>query len=290
MPAPAEVIDGVIRACQLAVDANRRTPTRQGNVIVLADDVMFTADVHGQRLNFNKLCRLADLVSHPRRHLVLQEVCHGGPPYPNGWGCMSHLLLEDVIQLKLQFPQQVHFLLSNHELAEVIDHPIAKGGRILNLQFRAGMQEIYGAAAETVRAAYCEFIASCPLAVRAANGLFACHGSPAEVDQDGLNLEVFQRPLTMEDFRQGGAAFRIVWGRDFRAENAEAFAKLVEAEVLIHGHEPCSRGFRVPNSRQLILDCSGPRACYLLLPMREPQRHAEVIRRVLRLYENRHSK
>jgi hypothetical protein len=288
MVASPEVVTHVVRVYQQAAEANRRTPVRQGNLIVLsadtAEDVLITTDLHGQRLNFKRLCRLADLAGHPRRHLVLQEVCHGGPRYPSGWGCMSHLLLEDVARLKADYPERVHFLLSNHELAELIDHPIAKAGRMLNMQFRAGLQEMFGAAAQEVRDALVEFLATCPLAVRLTSGVFICHGSPAAVDTKGFDTGVFQRPLTTADYRAGGGAFQMVWGRDFRPENAEALARLFESDVLIHGHEPCSRGVLAPNVRQIILDCSGPNASFLLLPVGEKLTHSQILQRVQRLY------
>jgi hypothetical protein len=288
MVASPEVVARVVQICRQAAQANRQTAARRGNLIVLspdvADDVMITTDLHGQRLNFLKLCRIADLAAHPRRHLVLQEVCHGGPRYPSGWGCMSHLLLEDVARLKADHPDRVHFLLSNHELAELTDHPIAKAGRMLNLQFRAGLQELYGDSAQTVRAALVEFLGTCPLGVRLTTGVFVCHGSPSSVDRRGFDTGVFHRPLADEDFRTGGGAFQVVWGRDFRPENAEAFAKLVDSDVLIHGHEPCSRGVRVPNERQIILDCSGRNASYLLLPTKEKLTQGQIVQRVQRLY------
>lgn len=288
MVASPEVIAQVIRQYREAAAANLQTAARRGNLIVLspdvADDVMLTADLHGQRLNFNKLCRLADLAAHPRRHLIMQEVCHGGPRYPTGWGCMSHLMLEDVARLKNEFPERFHFLLSNHELAELTDHPIAKAGRMLNLQFRAGLQEMYGPESLQIREAFVEFLATCPLGVRLTNGVFICHGSPTAVDRKCFDASVFQRPLAIEDYGVGGGVFQIVWGRDFRAENAAALAKLVEAQVLVHGHEPCARGARAPNGQQIILDCSGPNASYLIVPVGEQFTHAQLMQRVQRLH------
>lgn len=288
MVASSETIDLVVTTYLQAAEANRDTPTRDGNVVSLAedvaDDVMITGDLHGQRLHFNKLCRIADLESKPRRHLVLQEVCHGGPVYPSSSGCMSHLLLEDVARLKVEYRGRFHFLLSNHELAEVNDFPIAKGGQMLNLQFRAGLKKMYGDAMGRVRNALVEFLATCPLSVRLASGVFVSHGVPEGVDQDGFDTDVFRRRLMKDDLSTGGAAFRLVWGRDFRHENAEAFAQLVGANVLIHGHEPCADGFATPNDRQIILDCAGLNACYLIVPAGGTITHAQVTARIQRLH------
>ena len=58
------------------------------------------------------------------------------------------------------------------------------------LEFRAGLQEMYGAAAQDVRDAFVEFLGTCPLAVRLANGVFVCHGSPAVPESSGSNTNV----------------------------------------------------------------------------------------------------
>ena len=142
MPVTPDCVREVLDVCGQAAEANRSCPARRGNVVALspdnAEDVMIVADLHGNRLNFEKLLRIADLDDNPRRHLVMQEVCHGGPEYPGeGGGCMSHLLLEDCIRLKTEYPERFHFLLSNHELAELGDFPICKSRKMLNLMFRS---------------------------------------------------------------------------------------------------------------------------------------------------------
>ena len=288
MVAPSEIAHRVVEMFRQAAEANLATPAREGNVVFLsaaqADDVMIAGDLHGHRLNFHRLRRIADMASHPRRHLVLQEVCHGGPTYPSHHGCMSHLLLEDMAALKVRYPERFHFLMSNHEMAEVNDHLIAKGGRMLNMQFRAGLLEMYGEEADQVRDALVAFLSTCPLAVRMENGVFICHSIPQFVDERGFDAEIFSRALAPEDLQPEGAAFCLVWGRDFRPENAEAFARQIGADVLIHGHEPSAEGFSIPNDRQIILDCTGSRAAYVILPTDEKLRHSDVVRRIQALH------
>src|SRR5262249_9222601 len=156
-----------------------------------------------------------------------------------------------------EYPDRVHFLMSNHELSEMIDYPIVKGRRMLNLLFRCGLQERFGAAAELIRQAYLPFLRSCPLAVRLPGGVFICHSLPEAVDRGGFDATIFERPLENADFQEHGPVFQLVWGRDYRSENADAFADLVQAKTIINGHEPCPEGFRVPNPHQIILDCCG---------------------------------
>lgn len=287
MVATIQYIENVIATCAQATDANLHTPHRSGNVVELtaenAEDVMITADLHGNRRNFNAIKKIADLKGHPRRHLVLQEVCHGGPTYPANGGCMSHGMLEDVAKLKAEFPDRVHFLLSNHEMAELTDFPILKSKKVLNLMFRMGMQQMYGPATEKVREAYLGFLRSCPLGVRLSSGVFVCHSLPEKADSSGYCAEFFHRPLEPIDYQEHSDLFRTLWGRDYRPENARAFTELVGATVLISGHEPCPDGYSVPNEYQVILDCCGEKACYLILPVDQPLSHAQIVERVERL-------
>ena len=287
MAATSEYIDGVIDTFRRAAEANENTPGREGNVVTIthemADEVMITADLHGHRRNFNSIKKVADLGRRPRRHLILQEVCHGGPTYSSNGGCMSHAMLEDVAKLKAMYSDRVHFLMSNHELAELTDYPIIKAKKMLNLMFRLGMQEMYASAAERVREAYNEFIRTCPLAVRLPGDIFVCHSLPDRCDNRSFDRSIFSRPLEPTDLIEHGDVFDLLWGRDYRVENARAFAKMVTAKVLIHGHEPCPDGYSAPNDLQIILDCCGDPGCYLIVPTDRELNHADLVSRIERL-------
>ncbi len=287
MVAKIEYIEKIIATYGQAAEANRQTPLREGNLVVIsaedADDVMITADLHGNRPNFNAIKKIAGLDSHPRRHLILQEVCHGGPAYPTSGGCMSHTMLEDVAKMKVAYSERVHFIMSNHELAEMIDYPIVKGEKMLNLQFRYGLQEMYGPATEKVREASLAFIRTSPLAVRLPGDVMVCHSVPEKLEEIDFDTTIFKRELELADFEQGSSLFQMVWGRDYREENAQRFAKLVGARVLIHGHDPCPEGFKAPNDVQIILDCCTKPASYVILPTGEELSHAQIVERIERL-------
>jgi hypothetical protein len=289
MVAPIEYIEDVIATYGKAAEINLSTPGRDGNVVVLApdlaDEVMITGDLHGHRDNFNTIRATAALGENPGRHLILQEVCHGGPTYPSNGGCMSHTLLEDVARLIVEYPGRVHFVLGNHELAELTDYPIQKNKQMLNLLFRLGLQHTYGPATEKVREAYFPFLRSCPLAVRLPGGVFISHSAPDNVDERPFDTSIFTRDLQPREYHERMGVFELVWGRDYREENAEAFAELVGASVLIHGHEPCSEGYNAVNGTQLILDCCGEKACYVILPTAVNEwTQADIVDRVERLH------
>jgi hypothetical protein len=287
MVASNQYVEEIVAVFAQATQANLLTSTRQGNVVVLAaesaDEVMITGDLHGHRRNFNRIKKIAALDKHPRRHLVLQEVCHGGPIYLQNAGCMSHTILEDVAILKTKFPEQVHFILGNHELAELTDFPIQKNKQLLNALFRMGLQQMYGEATEKIREAYLPFLQSCPLAVSLPYGVFISHSIPESADMQEFDPEIFNREISYSEFFEQSSIFQMVWGRDYSQENAQAFADLVGARILITGHEPCLEGFHAPNDLQIVLDCCSDAASYLMLPTDEELSHAEIIRRVRKL-------
>jgi hypothetical protein len=287
MVASIAYIERVIATYGEATKANLATPGRVGQVIELTPDlageVMITGDLHGHRRNFNAIRKKADLDAHPRRHLILQEVCHGGPTYPENGGCMSHLMLEDVAKLKVRYPQRVHFLLGNHELAELTDYPIQKNKQMLNLMFRFGLQQMFGPATEKVREAMAPFLRSCPLAVRLPGGIFISHSLPENCDTQRFDTGIFGGGLDSSAYYERGEIFNLVWGRDYREANAHAFAALVDAKVLINGHEPCPEGYDTPNDMQIILDCCGDKATCVILPTDREFTCQEIVDRIERL-------
>jgi hypothetical protein len=288
MTASTEQVERTIACFRQATEANRATPSRQGNLVLLgpeqADEVLLTGDLHGNRDNFELLLAAADLEHFPRRHLVLQEVCHGGPTYPDSSGCMSHTLLEDVAALKVRYPERVHFLLGNHELAELANFPIQKNHKMLNIVFRIGLERTYGEAADLVHQAYLPFLESCPLAVRLANGLFVSHSIPERVDQYGFDTSVFDRPIESWEYFERGPVFELLWGRDYREVNARAFAELVGSRLLVNGHEPSAAGHSSPNPLQIILDCCGQQPGWLLLRTDRDYTRAELLEQIRTLH------
>ncbi|MDO4569411.1 MAG: metallophosphoesterase [Planctomycetia bacterium] len=256
-----------------ATEMNNQTVAREGNIVFLnlenAQDVFLTGDLHGNVDNFAEIVARADLENHPRRHLVFQEICHGGPSYPNGGGDRSHSVLESVAEMKVRYPQRVHHIMSNHELAELTDYPIQKSRQLLNFSFACGLRYCYGHKAEEVRLAMLGYLESCPLAVKIADHIFFSHSIPDALDVEDRVFDetIFYRALDPgSDFLRDGSVYRLVWGRDYRQKNADIFADMVNADILVCGHDPCPDGFKFPNSRQVVIDCCGPSAFCMLIP------------------------
>ena len=249
-----------------AADANRSTPGRRGQIVEVAEggDMLVTGDLHGNRPNWNWILRRAKLDENPERHLLIQEVVHGGPAYPNG-GCMSHTMLEDVARMKTRFPERFHFILGNHELSELTGYPIMKRGSMLNFLFRLGVESAYESRAEDVMKAYHTFIQSLPYAVKLPNGVMIVHTVPSAKVMPRFNFQVYHRAAKPHELQKDGAVFELTWGRDYDEANIDRFVRTMGAKVLIGGHEPCQDGFATPNRRQVILDCcKKPATCVML--------------------------
>ncbi len=162
VPNPQRLLATLIQAEQ----AFRSTPGRAGFVVSLPADaeVLIAGDLHGNLDNFRHVLQAADLGHNPRRHLVLQEVVHGPFRYAGG-GDKSHQLLDVIAALKCQYPQRVHYLLGNHELAQWQCQRIGKGDVDQNQVFIDGVREAYGADAEAIYGAYLKLFAAANLAV-----------------------------------------------------------------------------------------------------------------------------
>lgn len=275
MPDPQRLLQTLTKAKQ-AVQA---TPGRRARLVRLeeAGDVFVTGDMHGSVENFRLALQKAELAKFPRRHFVLQELIHGPFRYPAG-GDKSHQLLDLFAALKCQYPQRVHMLLGNHEVAQWTGQEIAKGDDNYNDLFRAGVGTAYGAQADAIYAAYLSLFDVLPLALRTANRVFLSHSLPSALRLPAFDPALLERDLYVAaDFRPGGPLHALVWGRDPRPETAAAFLQKVDADFLITGHIPCEKGFEAPNDRQLIVDSMGTPACYCLFPADRPLTQPELL-------------
>jgi len=252
----------VLRA---AAAANGSTPGRRGSLIDLQDaaEVMVAGDMHGNRANFKRLVRRAGLDRYPKRHLVIQELVHGGPRTSTG-GDRSYLLVERACQLKVQYPERVHILLGNHELAEWTSRRIGKRGEDMNLMFRMGLATAFGSGAYEVDAALKVYYASLPVVIRTSNRVGLSHSVPPPGSLKNTPLGALAHRATDGQLRIGGLIHSICWSRGYTQRRADRFAEWLDVDLLVTGHEPSPDGWSCPNRRQLIVDCCRSPAAYVL--------------------------
>jgi hypothetical protein len=254
-----------------AILAFRDQPGRRGRLVDAdCDEVLVAGDMHGHVENFRRLLKRADLVAHPRRWLVVQELIHGPFRYPTG-GDKSHQLVDLVCALKVQFPHQVHYLLGNHELAQLTGRKVLKGDDDYNECFERGVSDCYGGRGGELYELYLALFRIIPIAIRTVNRTFVSHSLPSAGQMVDFDAESLTRePTRDDDLAPGGSLYSLVWGRDVREETAAAFLKRVDADRLVSGHVPCDAGFDRPSPAHVILDSQGDPAACCLLPASRP--------------------
>ncbi len=234
-------------ACQALGEAAsliRQDPIRNGSLLTFgsAGQLVMTGDLHGHVRNFEKLQRFCALERSPGRVVILHELIHLEPDAA-GIPDTSIDLLVRAAAWKCEFPDNIFFLQSNHELSQLCGHEISKGGRYVLADFERGVELRYGAQATEVMEAVHDYIASLPLAARLANGIFLSHSLPDAFYVDHFDLSVFHREPTGPDMAPGGPAYALVWGRFQSPEVVETFARRLGVDLFIVGHMPQETGY-----------------------------------------------
>jgi len=236
-------------ACELLRDAAqliREDPNRRGSLLSfgLAGQLVMTGDLHGNQRNFEKLQRFCNLEANPGRSVILHELMHEEITAADQVDRSIDLLLR-AAAWKCEFPDNVFFLQSNHELAQLRGQEITKAGRSVLYDFERGVALRFGAKTPEVLAAVNEYVAALPLAARTGNGLFLCHSLPDPLLLENFDLSIFEREPRAVDLEPGGAAYSLVWGRFHAAEAVERFARRLNVDAIIVGHTPQDTGYAV---------------------------------------------
>jgi len=247
--------DQVVDSFGAATEENQAETARHQQIVELPaeGELWITGDIHDHQRNFDRIIETADLASHRSRHLILHELIHGDRFDARG-ADGSWEILYRAAELKCDFPNQVHFLMANHDLAQIFGEGIMKAGMSVCEAFNSGIRRDFKSRFGLVNASVTEFLLSLPLAVRTASGLFICHSLPMDAQIDTFDYGVFSRPLTGADFlRKNGAVYQLVWGRNITPAGAQRFAEKVGAQILITGHQPQESGFYVNGENHLII-------------------------------------
>jgi hypothetical protein len=238
-----------------AAAANLDCPLRKGSTVHLPRKgrLLITGDLHDNGRNLQRIIKLAALHESADNYLILHEIIHG-PHLVNGRD-LSVRTLARVAELKLKYPNQVHILLANHELSQIAGAGISKDGLNVCEAFNAGIDFIYGDAADKIRAGIDRYVRSLNLAVRCDNGLFISHSLPGFRKLENFDPAVIDRELTDADLQSGGSAYDMVWGRHHSQELADQLAARWGVKVFIMGHQPTDEGYQVQGTSMLILAC-----------------------------------
>lgn len=245
--------DTVIQLFENAAIANESSSRREGACIRLEGQgrLMMTGDLHDHGTNLLKILKLSQLSQSDSNHVILHEMVHG-PHRINGCD-LSVRTLARVAAVKRSFPDQVHLLHSNHDLAQLMGQPISKDGVSMIDAFNDGVDFIFGHAADDVRAALGRFIHSFALAVRCGNGIFCSHSLPGPRRMAHFDLQIVERTLRNEDLESGGSAHLMVWGRNHHDALAKQLGDAWQAKVFVIGHQPAEMGYATEGGSILIL-------------------------------------
>lgn len=247
--------DRVIETLQTAAEENLMSPLRRFQVVQLPDhgELWMSGDLHDHRRNFEKFIRAADLGNHRNRHIILHELIHGDRFEADGSEGSWHMLYQ-AAELKCDFSGQVHFLLANHDLAQIHGEGIMKAGLSVCEAFSLGVKKAFGDEAVKVEIAMKEFFLSLPLAVRAPNGIFCCHSLPNDAQIETFDYTVFDRELTGADYaRRTGPVYQLIWGRGVTPGGVALFAEEMQADIILTGHQPQEDGYNVNGPQHMII-------------------------------------
>jgi len=276
--------EAVCGALQGAAEANYAAAGRSGCVVDLPREgrMLITGDLHDHRGNFEAILKLARLDAAGDRHLVVQEVIHSDHLI-NGMD-LSYRVMAKLAALIVAHPNRVHYLLSNHELAQARGEGIMKDGGNQIEAFDRGLEYVFGDAAEEVRDAVMEFVWSMPLAVRCANGVFCSHSLPPARRSATFDKSVLERELTGPDFESpGGDAYQMLWGRRITQEWADELAAAWGVKWFVLGHEKAEYGWLERGETMLTLNSDHEHGVALPIDLSRDYERDELFEAILPL-------
>lgn len=244
-----------IQLLEAGIAANERDKFRKANLVTLPDrgDLVITGDIHGHRRNFERVLSYSNLEKNPDRHLILQEIIHGGDEDAQG-GCLSFELLADAVKLKVAFPDRVHLILANHDTAFINNSDVMKGGKEMNASMREALKRKYGAKMKAVESAIERFLFTQPLAVKTQNRIWMSHSLPADRMADKFDFGIFNRNLKVSDIVRPNSAYLLTWGRNQSDEKLAFYSEKLDVDLFVLGHQVQETGWMSNNKNLIILD------------------------------------
>ncbi len=263
---PQTIVDLLNKGKQ-ACSANR---FRRGNLIHLPAEgsLIITGDIHGHRRNLERIVTFADLLNNPDRHVVLQEIIHGGPEDSKG-GCLSYRLLFDAVRYKLSFPDQVHIIMGNHDTTFINSSQVMKNGKEMNRSMNLAMDREFQQAGADIKLAMRQFLLSQPLAVRCDNRIWLSHSLPGDLYVDKFDQQILQKQLEIGDCKKPGSAYLLTWGRRHSQALLDKMAKLFDVDTFILGHQPQQQGWSQAGKNLIIIASNHNHGCLLPINLTE---------------------
>jgi hypothetical protein len=256
----------IIDLLELGTEANNADDFRRGNLIHLPSEgeLVVTGDLHGHCRNFERIVTYADLQNNPDRHVVLQEIIHGGPEDSQG-GCLSYRLLFDAVRYKLSFPNRVHIVIGNHDTAFINNSEVMKMGKEMNRAFRLALDREFGRAGADVELAIKQLLFSQPLAIKCANRIWISHSLPSDRHIKKFDPKILDKQLNINDVVRPGSVYLLTWGRKHSQELLDKLAESFDIDTFILGHQPQEKGWCKAGDNLLIIASDHDHGCLLTI-------------------------
>ncbi len=222
-------------------------------------------------------------------HITLHELIHGDR-LVNGLD-YSYRVLTRVAAMKAAFPERVHVLLANHEIAQLSGTAVAKEGVRCNEAFDEALDAAFGDRSGEVRSSLNAFLTSLPLAVRFRcseldQDVLCAHSLPAPEMMSSFDLGALDRDLTPEDFtKRTGAARAMTWGRGHTPEQIADLSRRWNVRLFVLGHEKAEEGFTVVSPEAIVLNSDHERGVYARMDLTQAQSARDVAEECVRLSE-----
>lgn len=186
-------------------------------------------------------------------------------------------MLLKAIELQRRFPGRVHFLLANHDMAQVQHTAIMKDGYDLTDRFTRYIQLRFKSDAATVEGLFRNFVYSMPLAAITVTGIFLSHSLPTERDLATFDPTLLRRPLTDADYARNGSVFNLIWGRNQSQQVLETLSRTWWADIFVCGHQSFDAGSHVIGDRMLILDSSHNHGTFLRIDLAKQYTFSDLV-------------
>lgn len=294
--------ESVIRALNAGASANRSASCRRGSIdeVSAPGKLIATGDLHDNPVNFAKLVKQAGMTlnepgitddsdattlqpSSDVAHLTLHEIIHSDR-LVNGMD-MSYRALARVADLKARYPEHVHTLLGNHELAQLMNAGVLKDGVRCVDVYNDAVDFIFGDDAPAVKAASDDFIKSMPIAleIHTPRGTILCaHSVPPAAAMARFDAGILRRDLNDDDYQpRTGSAYLMTWGRGYDAEGLEDLVERWGVYLFLLGHEKAEDGVKFVAPNAIILASDHDRGTFLPLDLSNPPTPEEAMRRVV---------
>lgn len=267
----------VVSIFDQAARLNLESPLRAGSVVTLPDHgrLLMTGDLHDNTPNLRRILAAAALDNSPDNHVILHEVVHG--PHRINNRDFSVRTLARVASLKIRYPNQVHILQANHELAQFHGGGIIKNGNDVCQAFTDGVEFIYRDNADAVTEAMQRYIRSLLLAVRTTTGVFCSHSLPSKSAMASFDPDILSRVPTDTDLAFGGSAYQLVWGRNQSQELLDELALEWKVSTFICGHQPTDNGYQAIGTNMLLLGSDDHRGHGVLINLAKPATRDQLL-------------